>query len=45
MSSFTKPALIHQGDWDAESDAHPAMKWMHEYTDEFDKVSFAPDTH
>jgi len=39
MSYKTQPAFVHQGDWDAESDSHPAMKWMHEYTNVFDKVS------
>jgi len=40
MSFQTRPAFVHQGDWSGESDNHPAMKWMHEYTNEYDKGDF-----
>ena len=36
----TKPAFVHSGDWSSESDSHPAMKWMHEYTNAFDTGDF-----
>jgi len=41
MSFPTIPAFVHKGDWNSISDSHPAMKWMHEYTNEFDKGNFA----
>ncbi|KAF3038963.1 hypothetical protein E8E12_001185 [Didymella heteroderae] len=36
MSFQTKPAFVHFGTWDDETRAHPAMKWMEQYTYSFD---------
>ncbi|KIW11210.1 hypothetical protein PV08_10510 [Exophiala spinifera] len=33
----TKPAFIHRGTWDDETRAHPAMKWMEEFTLNFNR--------
>ena len=38
MPGTTQSAYIHEGDWDQESDAHPASGWMREYTNAFDTV-------
>lgn len=32
MSFPTKPAFVHVGTWDDETRKHPAMKWMEDYT-------------
>ncbi|OCK75302.1 hypothetical protein K432DRAFT_362330 [Lepidopterella palustris CBS 459.81] len=32
MSFPTKPTFVYSGTWSAESRAHPAMKWMENYT-------------
>ena len=32
MSFPTQPAFIHMGTWDDETRKHPAMKWMEDYT-------------
>ncbi|KIY02563.1 uncharacterized protein Z520_01028 [Fonsecaea multimorphosa CBS 102226] len=37
MSYPTKPAFVHVGTWDDETRKHPAMKWMEQYTIEFNK--------
>lgn len=42
MSYNKKESLVQYGDWDEKSDSHPAMKWMHEYTNVYDKVSPHP---
>ncbi|KAF3037728.1 hypothetical protein E8E11_005283 [Didymella keratinophila] len=36
MSFPTKPAFVHYGTWDDETRAHPAMKWMEQYTNQVD---------
>jgi hypothetical protein len=36
MSSSTQPAFVHYGNWDAHTRSHPAMKWMEEYTKDFE---------
>ncbi|ETI29505.1 hypothetical protein G647_01958 [Cladophialophora carrionii CBS 160.54] len=37
MSVPTQPAFIHVGTWDDETRKHPAMKWMEDYTRNFNK--------
>lgn len=37
MSIPTTPAFIHVGTWDDETRKHPAMKWMEDFTLEFNK--------
>jgi hypothetical protein len=37
MSVPTRPAFIHVGTWDDETRKHPAMKWMEDYTLNFNK--------
>ncbi|KAJ4344576.1 uncharacterized protein N0V89_012320 [Didymosphaeria variabile] len=37
MSVPTTPAFVHVGAWDDETRKHPAMKWMEEYTLNFNK--------
>ncbi|KIW69665.1 hypothetical protein PV04_05529 [Phialophora macrospora] len=37
MSVPTQPAFIHVGTWDDETRKHPAMKWMEDYTLNFNK--------
>jgi len=37
MSYPTQPAFIHWGTWDDETRKHPGMKWMEEYTLDFNK--------
>ncbi|OQU95184.1 hypothetical protein CLAIMM_01428 [Cladophialophora immunda] len=37
MSYPTRPAFVHLGTWDDETRKHPAMKWMEEYTINFNK--------
>lgn len=37
MSVPTQPAFIHVGTWDDETRKHPAMKWMEEFTLNFNK--------
>jgi hypothetical protein len=37
MSVPTTPAFVHAGTWDDETRKHPAMKWMEEYTINFNK--------
>ena len=38
MSS--EKAYVHYGDWDSDSDSHPAMDWMHKYTNMIDRKVF-----
>lgn len=39
MSAYpTTPAFVNEGDWSSVSDSHPAMKWMHAYTERIDEV-------
>lgn len=42
MSYNKKTSLVQYGDWDEKSDSHPAMKWMHMYTNKIDEVSKNP---
>lgn len=37
MSFPTQPAFVHTGTWDDETRKHPAMKWMEDYTLNFNK--------
>jgi hypothetical protein len=37
MSVPTTPAFIHIGTWDDETRKHPGMKWMEEFTLNFNK--------
>jgi hypothetical protein len=37
MSFPTTPAFVHVGTWNDETRKHPAMKWMEEYTLNFNK--------
>lgn len=37
MSFPTQPAFIHSGTWDDVTRRHPAMKWMEDYTLNFNK--------
>jgi len=44
MSYSKKPVLIHYGNWSDETRAHPAMKWMENYTRQvFDDRAFDKD--
>jgi len=38
MSYPTKPVFVHKGSWDDETRQHPLMKWMEDYTHEFDRT-------
>jgi hypothetical protein len=43
MSSVpTTPAFVHHSTWDDTSRKHPAMKWMEDYTLDFDTHNFSP---
>lgn len=43
MSSVpTTPAFVHHSTWDDTTRKHPAMKWMEDYTLDFDTHSFSP---
>lgn len=37
MSSPTRPAFVHYGDWDSHTRAHPCMNWMEQYTTAFER--------
>lgn len=39
MSYPKKESLVNYGDWDEKTDTHPAMKFMHAYTNKVDEVS------
>lgn len=43
MSYDKKTSLVQYGDWDEKSDSHPAMKWMHAYTNKVDEVCLDPE--
>lgn len=36
------PAFVYHNTWDATTRKHPAMKWMEEYTRDFDSQNFSP---
>ncbi|KAF2629221.1 hypothetical protein BU25DRAFT_409129 [Macroventuria anomochaeta] len=40
MSVPTRPAFVHYGTWDDETRAHPAMKWMEQYTLTYDSKAY-----
>jgi len=41
-SAPTQPAFVHHGTWDNTTRKHPAMKWMEQYTLDFDTNDFSP---
>lgn len=44
MSFPTKSVFIHRGDWDAETDSHPATNFLRKFANTFDTVIWSSQT-